>query len=188
MRIDKPYQINDSEGIYFLTFATVAWVDVFTRLRYREIVLSSLQYCQKEKGLVIYAWYLMSNHLHLIARASQKGIDLSAILRDLKKFTANQILASIQNQDEPESRREWLLWLFGSAGERNSRNTNFQFWQQDNQPEYLFSPAFMQQKLDYVHNNPVKEQIVEKPEDYLYSSARNYVGLKGLLEVEFLLG
>jgi REP element-mobilizing transposase RayT len=185
--MDKPYQINDPEGIYFLTFVTVAWVDVFTRARYREILLDSLQYCQKEKGLLIYAWCLMSNHLHLIAGAKHKEPSLSDILRDLKKFTAKQILQSIQNQDEPESRREWMLWLFGSAGERNSRNTNFQFWQQENHAEYLYSPAFIKQKLDYVHNNPVKEQIVEKPEDYLYSSARNYVGMKGLLEVEYLL-
>ena len=99
--MDKPYQINNPAGIYFITFTIVEWIDVFTRQRYQDIIVDSLNYCQKQKGLILYAWCIMSNHIHLIVSA-QETYDLSAILRDFKKHTAKQILKSIQ--EEPESR------------------------------------------------------------------------------------
>jgi putative transposase len=181
--MEKPYQIQDKTGIYFITFAVVEWVDIFTRQCYRDIVVDSLRYCQKEKGLIIYAWCVMSNHLHLILGAKE-GNDLSGILRDFKKFTSKKIIETIQT--EAESRRNWMLWLFGSAGERNKRNTNYQFWRQDNHAELLFGNEFTQQKLDYLHNNPVEAGLVDMPRDWLYSSARDYTGEKGLLEVQFI--
>ena len=127
----------------------------------------------------------MSNHLHLVASAQNK--DLSDILRDFKKFTSKQIVKAIQDNKQ-ESRREWMLQIFKQAGEANSRNSEFQFWQQDNQPKELYSPAFVFQKLNYIHNNPVEAGIVERPEEYLYSSARDYHRAKkcGLLDVIFL--
>lgn len=85
------YRIKNEEGLYYLTFATVEWIDVFTRKRYKDIVVESLRYCQKEKGLALYSWVLMSNHMHLIVKAKE-GYKLSAIIRDFKKFTAQQII------------------------------------------------------------------------------------------------
>jgi putative transposase len=82
-----------------------------------------------------------------------------------------------------ESRREWMIWLFERAAKKNSRNTTHQFWQQDNHAEELFSNTFKDQKLDYIHQNPVVEGWVDEPVHYLYSSARNYQGKSGLLEV-----
>jgi hypothetical protein len=81
-----------------------------------------------------------------------------------------------------------MLRIFREHGEKNSRNTNYQLWRQDNQPKELFSPAFTAQKINYIHNNPVEAAIVEKPEHYLYSSARDYFYQKkcGLLEVVFI--
>lgn len=179
------YKIRNLEGIHFVTFAVVGWVDVFTRKEYRDIVIDSLKYCQKEKGLVLYSWCLMSNHIHLVVRAINN--DTSDILRDFKKFTSNQIIKAI-TENEKESRREWMLRIFKNAGELNSRNTNYQFWRQDNQPKELFSEKFTNQKLDYIHNNPVEAGIVEKAEEYLYSSARDYYNGKncGLLQIELL--
>ena len=110
--MSKPYSINNPSGIYFLTFAVVEWVDVFTRKRYADIVIESLKYCQKEKGLLLYSWCLMSNHIHLIAGAKE-GSNLSDILRDFKKYTSGEILRSIK--EEPESRRNWMLWIFSQA-------------------------------------------------------------------------
>ena len=169
------YKIRNKEGIHFVTFAVTEWVDVFTRQEYRDIVLNSIRHCQKEKGLVLYAWCLMSNHIHLIVSAI--NYEASDILRDFKKYTSKKIITAIQ-ENPGESRKEWMLKIFESAGTQNSRNTNFQFWRQDNQPKELYSENFIQQKLNYILNNPVEAGIVDKAEEYLYSSARDYYNEK----------
>ena len=181
--MSSKYQINDPEGLYFITFAVVQYVDVFTKITYKDIFVDSLKYCQVEKGLIIYAWVLMTNHVHIIARAD-KGYNLSDILRDMKKFTSKTIISAINS--DTESRKGWMLWLFRSAGDINSNNVNYQFWDQDNRPIELTSNAMMDERLNYIHMNPVKAGIVRKPEDYLYSSAIDYCGGKGLLKIEFI--
>jgi len=178
------YKIWNKEGIHLISFATVEWIDVFTRKEYREIVVESIRHCQKEKGLQLYSWCIMSNHVHLIASA--KNNDLSEVLRDFKKYTSKQLLKAIAEHPE-ESRRDWMLLLFKQAGESNSRNSSYQFWRQDNQPKECYSSHFTKQKMDYVHNNPVAAGIVERAEDYLYSSAGDYYGTaKGLLEIDWI--
>jgi len=179
------YKIRNPAAIHFITFAVVEWVDVFTRKDYRDIVLDSIKFCQAEKGLVLHGWCLMSNHLHLMVSA--KNENLSDILRDFKKFTSKQIIEAII-KNKQESRRDWMLKIFQEEGSKNSRNKTYQFWRQDNQPEELYSPKFVFQKINYIHNNPVESGIVEKPEDYLYSSAKDYHATKkcGLLDLEFL--
>jgi len=148
------------------------------------MLLDSLRYCQKEKGLIIFAWCIMSNHIHLII-ASDGHNKLSGIIRDFKKFTASQIIKAIQ-LERGESRRSWMLRIFEQAGKQNSNNVNYQFWRQDNHPIELQSNRFMDQKLDYLHLNPVQAGTVEMPEDYIYSSAKDYAGKKGLLDIEFI--
>lgn len=182
-KMSTAYKFDNPDGIFFVTFTTVEWVDVFTRLSNIAIVIDSLKFCQKEKGLVIHAWSIMTNHIHLIISRNGKD-DLAGIVRDFKKFTSTRIIQSIQ--EEPESRRNWMLWIFSTAGERNPNNKNFQLWQQQSHPEELITNKFTDQKLEYIHNNILKTGMVEKPEDYMYSSARDYCGMKGLLEIEFL--
>ncbi|MEP7165780.1 MAG: transposase [Ferruginibacter sp.] len=179
------YKIRNTEGIHFVTFAVVEWVDVFTRKEYCEILLESIRYCQKEKGLILHAWCLMSNHVHLVISA--KNNDTSDILRDLKKFTSKQIITAIEMNNN-ESRREWMIRIFKQAGRQNSRNLHYQFWRQENQPKELWSERFTNQKLNYIHFNPVLAGIVDKEEEYLYSSARDYYFGKncGLLQIEYL--
>ena len=179
------YKIRNQGAIHFITFAVVEWVDVFIRKDYRDIVLDSIKFCQLEKGLLLHCWCIMSNHLHLIVSA--KNENLSDVLRDFKKFTSKQIIAAIE-ANKQESRRDWMLQIFKEEGEKNSRNTNNQFWRQDNQPQELYSAAFIFQKINYIHNNPVEAGIVEKPEHYLYSSAKDYFYTKkcGLLDLLFL--
>lgn len=169
-------------GHYFVTFATVGWIDVFTRKRYVEILLDSLQFCQTQKGLRIHAWCIMSNHVHLVITAG--SVPLGDVLRDLKKFTARQILQSIT--DETESRREWMLYLFRQAGEKNANNEQYQFWQQDNKPMELYTNKFIDQKINYIHENPVEAGLVAKAQDYTWSSAKDYCDEKGILPIEFL--
>jgi putative transposase len=182
---DGVYKIRNKGGVHFITFAVVEWVDVFTRSLYKDILLDSIRHCQAKKGLELYAWCLMTNHFHMMASA--KNWDLSGILRDFKKYTSKKIVESIE-ENPGESRREWMLRLFKEAGQLNSRNKDTQFWRQDNHPVELYSPSFIAQRLDYIHNNPVAAGIVERPEHYLYSSARDYFYQKkcGLLDVQFI--
>lgn len=183
MSIEHGYKIRNKEGIHFVSFAVVEWVDVFTRKIYCDIIIDSIRLCQKEKGLIVYSWCLMSNHIHLVIAAKENNT--SDILRDFKKYTSKQIIEAIQHNQQ-ESRREWMLNIFEKAGSANSRNKTYQFWRQDNQPKELFSEGFIKQKLDYIHNNPVEAGMVENAEDYLYSSARDYGTRKGLIDVELL--
>ena len=177
------YKIRNAEGIHFVTFAVVEWVDVFTRREYKDMLVESLSFCQEKKSLLLYAWCIMSNHIHFMASAQENN--LSDILRDFKKYTSTQIIAAI-NKNQQESRRGWMIDIFKKAGKENSRNTVYQFWRQDNHPIECFSFDFTKQKLEYIHNNPVAAGIVANPEDYLYSSAADYAGRKGILKVELL--
>jgi REP element-mobilizing transposase RayT len=158
---------------------------VFTRKEYRDILLDSLTFCHEKKGLLTHGWCIMSNHTHLLASSAIH--DLSGTLRDFKKFTGKKIINAIKN-NEHESRKEWMIKIFEDAGKRNSRNTDYQFWRQDNQPKECYSPEFTIQKLNYIHNNPVEAGIVDKPEEYLYSSARDYHWGKncGLLKIALI--
>lgn len=177
------YKFRDQEQLYFISFAVVYWLDVFIRNEYKDLLLANLSYCQEKKGLEIYAWCIMSSHVHLIIGTEWEKME--DILRDFKSYTAKIIIKSIQ--DNPiESRKEWLLWMMRRAGKNNSKNTIFQFWQQDNHPIELWDNYMMDQKLEYVHQNPVVAGIVDEPEHYLYSSARAYAGIKGLLNIKLI--
>jgi REP element-mobilizing transposase RayT len=174
------YKIRDQSKPHFVTFTVVDWVDVFTRKRYKDLVIESLEYCQREKGMVIYGYVLMSNHLHMVVQSEKE--DLFGHIRDFKKYTAKRILESIKN--EPESRREWMLERFSKAAKRHGRNKHYQFWKYGNHPEEIYSEKFMWSKLDYIHLNPVKAGLVTKASEYLYSSAKNYVDGDALISID----
>ncbi|WP_166920251.1 REP-associated tyrosine transposase [Flavobacterium poyangense] len=174
------YVIRDQTIPHFLTSTVVDWIDVFTRQNYRDIIIESLDYCIKNKGMILYGYAIMSNHIHLIVQS--KDGKLSDLIRDFKKFTAKLILEKIQNS--PESRREWMLERFKLASEQHSRNKVFQFWQYGNHAEEIYTNKFMWSKLHYIHLNPVKAGLVNKASDYIYSSASNYVKDCGLLDIE----
>jgi len=178
------YKFHNPEGIYFITYSVVEWIDVFTRPVYKDIIVESLKYAQQSKGLIIHAWVIMSNHIHLIA-STKENHSLSDILRDHKKYTAKQIIKKIQENPE-ESRKNWMLWLFASHGNRNPNNKEYQFWQQDNHPIELDTTEMMDQRLEYLHNNPVKAGLVYEAEEYPYSSAIDYAEGKGMLEIALL--
>lgn len=176
------YKIVDQNGLYFLTFTVVGWIDVFTRSTFKVEIVNSLNYCIHEKGLVVNAWCLMSNHLHLIAYAKE-GHRLSDIIRDFKKFTAKRIIEMIAT--EPESRREWMLNQFEYAGRKLKRIKKYKFWKDDNHAIYLY-PNMIENRLNYIHQNPVASMIVENAEAYIFSSSRDYSGIKGLVNIELI--
>ena len=179
------YKFKNPEGIYFTTFSVVGWVDIFTREVYRGIFMDSLNYCIKNKGLVVYAWVLMTNHVHLIVRRNGDN-KLEDIFRDIKKFTSVKIIQEISN-NPAESRKEWFLKFFKEKGHANTQNENFQFWQHGNHPIELDNNEIMEQKLSYLHNNPVNAGFVAEPYHWKYSSAGDYAGIKGYIEIEMLM-
>ena len=166
-------------GIYFLTSTVTDWVDVFTRPRYKHIIVDSLSFCVQNKGLNLYAWCLMSNHLHMIAGADE-DIHLSDILRDFKKHTSKKIVQAIQ--ENPESRRDWMIDRFQFKA-KFMKNVDYKFWMEGNEAKEIYSEQFLRQKIEYIHNNPVVAEIVDNPVDYKYSSACNYAGDRGLVDV-----
>ncbi|OAQ42094.1 transposase [Pedobacter psychrophilus] len=177
------YRFGDNENAHFVTFAVVHWIDVFSREDYKEILVESLRFCIKEKGLNVYAWVIMTNHVNLII-ACKEGFKQADVLRDLKKFTAKTIIKAIE-ENSKESRKDWMIWMFKRAGAKNSNNKVYQFWQQDNHPIELSTLEMIQQKLDYIHQNPTRAGIVFEPEYYKYSSASDYHEDKeGLLPIE----
>ena len=176
------YVIRDQTLPHFFTITVVDWVDVFSRKNFRDVVLECLNFCIKNKGMILYSYVIMTNHIHLIIQ-SEDG-KLSDLIRDFKKFTAKTILDKIQT--EPESRRDWMLERFKLATETHSRNKNYQFWQLSNHAEEIYSEKFMWSKIDYIHFNPVRAGLVSSPQDYIYSSASNYVNGKGIIDVEIV--
>lgn len=181
--MSRNYKINDQNALYFVTFSVVQWIDVFTRPLYKTILLQSFRYCVQHKGLEVYAYVIMTNHVHAIIGSTKEPI--SAIIRDFKRHTSKEIVKAIEINTQ-ESRRSWMLWIFKQAGKQNPNNAYYQFWQQNNHPIELNSNELLDQKLAYIHQNPVKAGIIDEPEAYLYSSARNYAGQSGLLAITLI--
>ncbi|MGS2765277.1 REP-associated tyrosine transposase [Sinomicrobium sp. M5D2P9] len=178
--MSRNYKFYNPEGLYFVSFAVVEWLDVFTRNVYKNLLLESLAFCQREKGMEIIAWCIMTNHVHLVFR-SVKGQHPALLLGDFKRFTSKAVVKAIQNNPR-ESRKEFLLEQFKKAAEKSSNVDSHQFWRHDNKPIELWSNKVIQEKVSYVHNNPVEAGLVFKPQDYVYSSATDYAGGKGLLD------
>ncbi len=169
--MSEKYRIKSLDELYFVTFSTVNWIDVFTRNEYKDIFLESLRFCQEKKDMDLHAYCLMTNHAHLIV--STRGRPLPETIRDMKQFTAKRILKAIQDNLD-ESRKDWMLWMFARAGRKIASNEIYQFWQHHSHPIELFTPEMTAQKLDYIHDNPVKAGFVNNPCDWTYSSARKY--------------
>ena len=125
----------------------------------------------------------MTSHIHMII--GSHADKLERIMQNMKRHTSEELNKAIRNNPQ-ESRREWMICMMERAGKKNPNNINFQLWRQHNNPIELSIQKIAWQKLGYIHENPVKAGFVEKAEDYLYSSARSYYGMKGLIEIDFL--
>ena len=182
--MSSKYKVGEDAIAHFVTFSVIGWIDVFSRESYKEIFVNSLKHCQENKGLKLHAWIIMTNHVHLIISSNTNKIE--DIVRDLKKYTSKQIIKTIQ-ENPTESRKEWMLNLFGYAGKSNSNNKDFQFWKQDYHPIELNSSEKLKERLDYLHENPVRSGLVWEPWHYKYSSAIDYyTNEQGLLKIEHL--
>ena len=160
------YLPHEPGRAYFLTCTIVEWLPVFTTAACCDVIVHSLEYCRRHKNLKIYAWVILDNHLHAILAAP----DLSAVLRDFKSFTARELLTQVAAE-----RREWLLdqLRYRRAAHKPTRH---QVWQEGSHPQAILDDAMMGQKLEYLHNNPVKRGYVSSPEHWRYSSAHEWLG------------
>ena len=182
--MSRVHKFRNQEKLYFVSFATVNWIDVFIRKEYKEIIVASIKYCINEKGLELYAWCIMTSHVHLIIGTS--GEKMEDIIRDMKRHTSKTLLSAIKEYPG-ESRKEWMLWMFERAGKHNPNNDHYQFWLQHNKPIELLTAEMTEQKLNYIHDNPVEAGFVENAWEYLYSSAKDYqTENKGLIDILFV--
>lgn len=179
--MSRKYKFHNKLVAYFISFATVYWLDVFTRQVYFNVLEESIAYCRKEKGMEVFAYCFMPSHVHLIFRSSSE--DPSGLIRDFKGYTARKLIKTIEENPQ-ESRKKWLLWMMERAGKKKSNVKQRQFWQQHNKPIELWSDKVIQQKIDYIHRNPVKSGFVTDPVEWKYSSARNYQEDQTILEID----
>ncbi|MEM9834096.1 MAG: transposase [Bacteroidota bacterium] len=177
------YKIRDKEGLYFVTFTLVGWVDLFIRNPYRDCILDSFIYCREQKGLRVHAYVIMTSHIHAIFSAKEDS-DLVHIIRDMKKHTSKELIKLIKTI--PESRRVWLLNKFHYEAQRSKRGKDYIVWQEGYHAKQIVSNYFLEQKLNYIHQNPVTAGFVSVAEDYVYSSARDYAGELGMITIDFL--
>ena len=179
--MSRNYKFHNPDGVYFVSFAVVNWLDVFIRNEYKNIILDSLSFCQRNKGMEIFAWCIMTSHVHLVFRSDKDEVKPEQLLGDFKRFTSNAIIKAIK-ENPRESRKEILLEHFQKAGALTSNVSKNQFWRHDNRPIELWSNKVIDEKINYIHQNPVEEGLVFRAEDYMYSSAIDYAGEKGLLK------
>ena len=164
----RPWSFQHTGDLYFCTDVIVGWQCVFTSIEFFESIIDSLKYCQANKGLQLHGYVIMPNHLHTIISASKNNP--SDIVRDFKRHTSKQI-SDLLN----EKRNGRLLRYFSSVADREGKGNAFKIWQSGSHPILIDSGDFFDQKLEYIHNNPVRKGYVESPEHWKYSSARDYV-------------
>ena len=181
--MSRKYKFYDKGGLYYISFATVYWMDIFVREEYFSLVIASLDYCRKNKGLEIYCWCIMPSHIHLIIRAI--GNNPEIVIGRFKEYSSKQLQKSVEENIQ-ESRKEWMLWMMQRAGLKSSNVKDKQLWQHNNKPIELWSPDVIDQKVDYIHNNPVVAGFVTEPWHWKYSSAIDYSGGKGVLEIDYI--
>lgn len=168
------YRILSKNCPHFMTATINTWQPLFTRTETVEIVLDSWKFLQREAEFQIYGYVILENHLHLIASSP----DLSRDMQRFKSYTAKRIIDYLEQTHA--ARVLELLALFKRVHKTESR---YQVWEEGSHPQLIESETVMRQKLDYIHHNPVKRGYVDLPEHWRYSSARNYSGMEGLIEV-----
>ncbi len=182
--MSSKYKFTDKLANYFITSTVVGWTDVFTRNEYKNILIESIKHCQKNQGLQVNAWVIMTNHFHMIASCSIDN-DIAMVIKNIKSFTALKIIEAIIN-NKNESRKEWLIPIFEKHGSINKSNSKYQFWVTENHPILLDPYTNMyNERLKYLHENPVRAGFVLSPQEWLYSSAIDYYTEKGkgLIEI-----
>jgi REP element-mobilizing transposase RayT len=167
------YRFVDVTQPHFMTCTVLHWIPVFTRPETVEILLDSLRFLSAE-GLKVYAYVILENHLHIIAQSAQLDRDMARF----KSHTARQVLNYLVEKKVRMVLDQLAFYKKAHKGDRG-----YQFWQEGVHPEVIKDRDMMRERIEYIHNNPVQRGYVDEPEHWRYSSARNYAGDDGLLDV-----
>lgn len=181
--MSEKYKTTEKDKGYFVTFTVTEWEKVLLDDDFKIIVTDAIRHCQLNRDLLLYAYCIMPNHVHLIVQSDGKE-SVSEILRDLKKHTSKEIVKKLQSSSTPENKR--ILSVFKAAGEKLKRIKGYKVWIDGNRPVVLFSNKFIWQKLQYIHDNPVSAGLASGQLDYKFCSARNYAEMKGVLDVHLI--
>lgn len=168
------YRIADPQSPHFLTATVNQWIPVFTRPATVNIIYESWQHLQQLTDFRLYGYVILENHLHFIAQSD----DLAKHIQTFKSWTARCILDHLQDQNA-----EFLLRQFEFYKKAHKTQSQYQFWQESSHPQLLATEIMLRQKLEYIHHNPVKRGYVAQAEHWRYSSASNYAGVGGLIDV-----
>ena len=163
---------------YFITCTVLEWIDIFTKPEYFKIITDSLTYCRKNKGLKVYEYVIMTNHLHMIA-GTPEADTMSHVLSDFKKHTTREIYRQLEKDN-----RRYILNILNNSYHKKKGYAN-QIWQRENYPEMIHSDQFLLTKVKYMYMNPVLKGYVVQPEHWQYSSARNWIfGKHDVIELD----
>lgn len=168
------YKIYETHFPYFLTSTIVDEIPLFSDPEIAQFVLNGLEYMQESKNVEVYAFVLMENHVHLIARDEE----LIQTIQNFKSFTAHQIIDFLKNRN-----RYRMLQQLKRGKLRHKNQSHYQIWQEGYHPKQITTPEMMIQKIEYIHDNPVKRGYVDVPEHWRYSSARNYLDKESLIAI-----
>jgi len=168
------YKITELTAVHFLTWTVVDWLPVLARSEPKEIIIDSLRFLQDENALTVFAYVIMENHVHLIAQAD----NLSHEIGRFKSYTARSIIDFLKARENSH-----FLNKLRAHKLDHHKDSSYQLWQEGSHPQQIQGRKMMVQKIEYIHNNPVRRGYVELPEHWIYSSARNYLGMGGVLDV-----
>ena len=169
------YRFEDGRGLYLVTSSIIEFIPVFISQQYCQIITNSFEYCRNNKEVEIIAYVVMPNHFHALIYSE----DLSGKVRSIKRYTAKQIIKQAESD-----KKEWLLNQFQYYKKDYKTNSSHQVWQEGAHPQLMQNLDMVEQKINYIHHNPVRNGLVQEPDDWVYSSASNYSDNKGIIEID----
>jgi REP element-mobilizing transposase RayT len=172
------YKISEESNTYFTTMSAMNWLPLFSVGKIAEIILNSLQFMHNNKRIILHAYVIMETHIHTVSTSKEFADEI----RNFKSYTARQIVDYLAINGPVT-----LLDQLKFYKKKHKTNQKYQVWQEGYHPKAILSENVLKQKIEYVHYNPVRRGFVDKPEHWRYSSARNYLGVEGIVSIEPIL-
>lgn len=169
------YKAFEKGAVYFVTSSIVDWIPVFTSDQYYEILIEAISFRQKNADMKLYAYVFLDSHFHLILSVE----NISKFMKEFKSFTARQVIDLLK-----ENRKMTILKQLKEGKKSHKTGSEYQVWQEGFHPQQILSEEMLIQKIVYIHQNPVRANAVDNPEDWKYSSASNYINGKGILNID----
>ena len=169
------YKIYDTSFPYFLTMTVVDWLPIFANREVADIILNSLRYLQEEKKAKLYAYVIMKSHVHCVVQSDE----LKKVIQSFKSYTARAIIDYFTERQNAD-----ILRKLKQNKLSYKTKSEYQVWQEGSHPKEITTDTMMYQKIEYIHNNPVRKGYVEEASFWHYSSAQNYEGKQGVMNVE----